>query len=227
VGPGLVMERRGAVGRIVFDRPSHGNALDAQMMADLPGCWRDLDDDPAVLAIVVTGRGWAFQTGVDLAQLSGDPDALRASARRTREGDPRLTGWHLGVRKPVVTAVNGVCAGGGLHFVVDSDLVIASMSASFVDPHVSVGQVSAFEPIGVQNRTSFTHAARMAFLGSHEALTAQRAYEIGLIGEVVAPGLLESRAQELALLLGRDPAGVRAVKRAVWSTTERVPWTSV
>src|SRR5206468_6044385 len=94
-----------------------------------------------------TGSGPAFQTGVDVVQLGRDRQALREQSRRTRDAELRLTAWHNQVWKPVIAAVNGVCAGGGLHFVADADIVIAASDASFVDPHVSLGPVSAYEPI--------------------------------------------------------------------------------
>jgi enoyl-CoA hydratase len=136
---GLVVERRGPVGWLVFDRPHVANAMDAAMLARLPEAWRELEADPDIGAIVVTGRGAAFQTGLDMAALARDPASLKEATRKTREARLELTGWHLGVRTPVIAAVNGVCAGGGLHFVVDADIAIAATTAAFLDPPVSVG----------------------------------------------------------------------------------------
>ena len=146
---GLVIERHGPVGWLVFDRPQAGNAMDAAMLAALPEAWRELDEDPDVRVIVNTGNGRNFQTGLDVVQLSRDPEALREQSRRTKRAELRLSAWHNGVSKPVIAAVNGVCAGGGLHFVADADIVIAASDASFLDPHVSVGQVTAYEAIAL------------------------------------------------------------------------------
>jgi enoyl-CoA hydratase len=221
VGDGLEVEHRGPVGWLIFDRPTAGNAMDAAMMALLPQYWRALDSDPAVRCIVVTGRGKAFQTGLDVTALAKDPQSLRESTRRTRDADLQLTGWHLGVRTPVLTAVNGICAGGGLHFVVDSDLVIASTRASFVDPHVSLGQVSAWESIGLSRRIPAALAARIALLGAHERLDAERARAIGLISEVVEPGDLLYTAQRLGeIIAAQDPRLTAARKHALWAGLE-------
>ena len=73
----LRVERSGPVGWLVFDRPDAANAMDARMMAELEAAWRELADDPEVRVIVNTGEGRAFQTGVDVVQLSRDRDALR------------------------------------------------------------------------------------------------------------------------------------------------------
>ena len=137
----LRVERRGPVGWLTFDRPEVGNAMDATMLAELEAAWAELDADPDVRVIVNTGAGASFQTGLDVAQLARDPAALREQSRRTKRAELRISAWHNGVRKPVIAAVNGVCAGGGLHFVADADIVIASTDARFLDPHVSVGEV--------------------------------------------------------------------------------------
>ncbi|WP_106401712.1 enoyl-CoA hydratase/isomerase family protein [Actinocorallia populi] len=221
MGETLLVERHGPVGWLIFNRPGRGNAMDAAMMAALPEAWRELDADPDVRTIVVTGEGAAFQTGLDVVQLNRDPGALREMSRRTKRADLRLTAWHLGVAKPVVTAVNGVCAGGGLHFVVDSDIVIASEDASFLDPHVSVGQVSAFETIALARRAAFGPVARMALLGAHERVSAADALRLGWVSEVVAPDGLRPAAQRLAERIAQnDPQAVAATKRALWQALE-------
>jgi enoyl-CoA hydratase len=209
------------VGWLIFNRPHAGNAMNAEMMSQLPDVWRDLDTDPQVSVIVVTGVGPSFQTGLDLRELSGDPEALREMSRRTKRADLQLTGWHCGVSKPIVTAVNGVCAGGGLHFLADSDVAIAATSATFLDPHVSVGQVSAFETIGLARRGSFSDVARMAFTGAHERITAARAYQLGWISAVVEPAQLRGAAQDLAeKIAANDPTVLATTKRALWQNLE-------
>ena len=133
-----------------------------------------------------------------------------------------FTAWHLKVWKPVIAAVNGTCAGGGLHFVADADIVIASSNATFLDPHVSVGQVTAFEAIGLVDKLSFEPVMRMALAGRYERIDAARAYQLGMISEVVdPPEQLRARAQELAETIAKNsPAAMRATKRALWGALE-------
>src|SRR5205807_9049410 len=133
------------------------------------------------------GNGDAFQTGLDVRQLATDREALRQQSRRTRDFDLRMTAWHCGVWKPVIAAVNGTCAGAGLHFVADADVVIASSNAEFLDPHVSVGQVSAIETIGLARKSPMEAVTRMALMGRHERMSADRARELGILSEVVEP----------------------------------------
>lgn len=217
----VLIEREGHVAWLIFNRPEAGNALDATMMTELEWAWRELDDDPSVRVIVNTGAGAAFCTGLDMAQLANDPAALRESSRRTRDATLRLTAWHNQVATPVIAAVNGACAGGGLHFIADADIVIASRTAHFSDPHVSVGQVSAFETVGLARRMPFEAVMRMGLVGRFEKIDAERALALGMVGEVVAPERLRTAALELAGKIARNsPAAVRATKRAIWGSLE-------
>ena len=218
----LVVERHGPVGWLIFDRPDAGNAMDATMFRELEDAWRDLDRDPDVRVIVNTGNGPAFQTGVDVVQVSRDKDALREQSRRTRDAQLRLTAWHNQVWKPVIAAVNGVCAGGGLHFVTDADIVIAASNATFVDPHVSLGQVSAYETIGLVRKSPMEPVLRMALVGAHERVDARRARQLGILSQVVdPPERLCEEAQTLADKVAlNSPAAMRATKRALWGALE-------
>ena len=217
----LEVYRRGPVGWLVFDRPDKSNAMDATMLAELERAWRTLDDDPDVRVIVNTGNGPSFQTGLDVVQLASDRDALREQSRRTRDAELKLTAWHNQVWKPVIAAVNGTCAGGGLHFVADADIVIASTAAEFLDPHVSVGQVTAFEVIALVRQSPMEPITRLALAGRHERMTAERARQLGILSEVVAPEQLRDRAQELGETIGRNsPAAMAATKRALWGALE-------
>jgi enoyl-CoA hydratase/carnithine racemase len=219
----LEVERDGRVGWLVFDRPEAGNAMDALMLAELEAAWAELDADRDVRVIVNTGNGRAFQTGLDVVQLSRDPAALREQSRRTRDATLRFTAWHNQVGKPVIAAVNGVCAGGGLHFVADADVVIAASDAEFLDPHVSVGQVSAYEVIGLARRIPFETVMRMALAGRSERLSAARAFQVGMVSQVVdPPERLREEARALAeTIADHDPAVLRATKQALWSALER------
>lgn len=218
----LVVERRGPVGWLIFDRPEAGNAMDATMFRELEDAWRELDRDPAVRVIVNTGNGPAFQTGVDVVQVSKDKDALREQSRRTRDAELRLTAWHNQVWKPVIAAVNGVCAGGGLHFVTDADIVIAASHATFLDPHVSLGQVSAYETIGLVRKSPMEPVVRMALVGVHERVDAGRARQLGILSQVVdPPERLREAAQELAERVARNsPAAMRITKQVLWGALE-------
>ena len=89
-----------------------------------------------------------------------------------------------------------MCAGGGLHFVADADIVIASDDASFLDPHVSIGQVTAYEAIALVRKSPMEPIVRMALTGRHERITAERACQLGIVSQVVPAGELEGEAAQ-------------------------------
>jgi enoyl-CoA hydratase len=217
----LAVGRDGPVGWLVFDRPTRANAMNATMLEELEVAWSELAADPEVRVIVNTGNGDAFQTGLDVRQLARDPDALREQSRRTRAAALRLTAWQNQVWKPVIAAVNGVCAGGGLHFVADADIVIAATGATFLDPHVSVGQVSAYETIALARTSPMEAILRMALVGRFERVDAERARTLGNLSEIVPEDRLRSRAQEIGETIARNsPAAMAATKRVLWGALE-------
>ena len=218
----LIVRREGPVGWLINNRPEVLNAMNALIRDEFADAWLELDADPQVKVIVHTGEGRAFQTGVDVSEVAGDELGMERYRESTENFDLHFTAWHQGVGKPVITAVNGTCAGGGFHWVADADIVIAASNATFVEPHVSVGQVVAFESIGLLRKMPFEAVMRMALVGRHERMNAQRAYELGMISEIVdPPEQLRERAQELAETIAKNsPAAMRATKRALWGALE-------
>ena len=187
--------------------------------------WKELDADPEVRVIVHTGSGRAFQTGVDVAEIASDGVGMQRYQESVEQWDLHFTSWHQQVWKPVITAVNGICCGGGFHWVADADIVIAASDAQFFDPHVSVGQVVAIEAIGLMKKMPVEAVMRMAFMGRYERIDAARAHELGMISEIVdPPETLRDRAQELAETIARNsPAAMAATKRALWGALELGP----
>ncbi|OBG69798.1 enoyl-CoA hydratase [Mycobacterium sp. E3298] len=217
----LVVEKSEGIGWLILNRPDAGNAFDALMLDELETAWAELDADPGVRVIVNAANGTAFCTGMDVVQVARDKAAMRRHSRRTRDAELKISSWHCGVWKPVIAAVNGVCAGGGLHLVADADIVIAAEQASFVDPHVSLGQAVAYEAITLLRKSPMEAITRMALSGRGERISAQRAYELGILSEVVAAGRLRAAALRLATAIaGNSPTALRATKKALWHSLE-------
>lgn len=219
----LKIERHGPVGWLINNRPAQLNAMSALMRDEFALAWEELDRDPAVRVIVHTGEGRAFQTGVDVTEIATDGVGMERYRRSVEEFDFHFTAWHQKVWKPVITAVNGICAGGGFHWVADADIVIAASDAQFFDPHVSIGQVVALEAIGLLRKMPVEAVMRMALVGRHERIDAARALQLGMISQVVdPPGQLRSEAQALAEKIARNsPAAMAATKRALWQALEK------
>jgi enoyl-CoA hydratase len=218
----LKVERHGPVGWLINNRPEQLNAMNNGMRDEFEVAWKELDADPAVRVIVHTGEGRAFQTGVDVREIASDGVGMERYRESMEQFDLRFTSWHNQVWKPVITAVNGMCAGGAFHWVADADIVLAASDATFFDPHVSVGQVVSIEAIGLMRKMPVEAVMRMAFVGRHERMSAQRAYELGMVSQVVdPPERLREEAQELAEKIARNsPAAMAATKRALWGALE-------
>jgi enoyl-CoA hydratase len=209
------------VALLTLENPRKLGALDHRMREQLTAHWLDIRGDSSVLAVVLTGSGRGFSTGLDLeaANVGHDPATEFQSAIDL----PRLGLGPIenGVWKPFIVAINGVCAGGGFHLLTDADIILASDDATFLDPHVSVGQVSALEPIELSRRMPLGSVLRMLVLGRHEPLTAAEALRLGLVSEVVEPDRLLARAIELASMAAQgSPAAIERSKRAVWGSLQ-------
>jgi enoyl-CoA hydratase/carnithine racemase len=208
-------ERDGPVALVTLDAPEELNALSSEMMQALADLWPELDGDDRVRAIVLTGAGRGFCSGLRAQQIDIDP-AARPSAY------PRFTPHDCGSWKPFLVAINGVCASGGLHFLAHATIALASEEASFLDTHTSVGQVSGLEAACLARRIPLEAVLRMIALGRHERLDAKRALELGLVSEVLPRDALLPRALELAGLIARNsPAALERSLRALWQGLDR------
>lgn len=218
----LIVERHGPVGWLINNRPDQLNAMNNKMRDEFADAWKELDADPDVRVIVHTGEGRAFQTGVDVSEIAGDGVGMERYRESLENWDMHFTAWHQEVWKPVITAVNGICAGGGFHWVADADIVIAASDAQFFDPHVSIGQVVAVEAIGLIRKMPAEAVMRMALVGRYERMNAERALALGMISEIVdPPERLRERAQELGETIAKNsPAAMAATKKALWAALE-------
>lgn len=207
------------VATITLNRPDRKNAMNQQLKDELRACWQRVKADTDIWVAIVTGAGSAFSSGADVESLASGgftkPDRWRELA--LIEGIVELpTPRRLRVHKPVIAAVNGVAAGFSLDLVTEADIPIASDQAYFVDPHVSIGYVSSHEMVNMARRVPVAVALRMALLGSRERMSAQRAYEVGLVTEVVPHEKLMDRARELAeMILTNSPLAVWGTKMGI------------
>jgi E-phenylitaconyl-CoA hydratase len=210
----------GGVATVRLNRPEVGNALSRTMRPTLAAIWADVMADDAVRAVIVTGTGDRhFCTGADVREVAESGSTSSGHGRVSE--DIVWSPLQQGVWKPVICAVNGLVAGGGLHFVADADIVVAAAHATFLDTHVSVGQVGAVENIGLTRRMPLGAVLRMTLMGRHFRLDADRAHQLGLVDEVVAADDLMTTAREIAdAIASNSPAAVSGSKQAIWAATE-------
>jgi len=218
----ILLEKSEGIATITLNRPHRLNALTTRMWREqLPRLWQDAEQDPAVRVIVFTGAGdRAFCSGADVQALSNLAESDQQNAPRDQV--LLISARHNKVTKPVITAVNGMCVGGGLMFVADSDIAIAAEHATFFNPGVSIGQLAFVAPTTWSRWVPFPALMRMTLMGAKERLDAKRALELGIVTEVVAGASLPARAREVAgLIASNSPAAVRASKRILWESLER------
>jgi enoyl-CoA hydratase/carnithine racemase len=211
------------IATIVLDRPEKYNAFNATMADELSEAWKMVHESPDVVCAVLTGAGEkAFCTGMDVADVASG-EALD-SGRGGLADAPwnRLTAIQNKCWKPVITAVNGMVNGGGLHFIADADLIVCADHATFFDTHVKVGLIAGLEPVGLARRIPLEAVLRMSLLGGAERMTAQQALALGLVGEVVPAQQLMPRARELAGMISQhSPTALARTKQTIWESLDR------
>ena len=207
----VLVERDGYIALVTLNDPDTLNALSTEMMQELGRIWPELDADSECRVVVLTGAGErGFCSGLRAQNIDTDPE-------KRPSGFPRFTPRQCGLWKPVVVAVNGTCASGGLHFLSHAEIVIASENARFLDTHVTVGQVSGLEAPCLARRIPLEVILRMVVLGRSERLDAQKALQLGLVSEVLPQDQLLDRAMELAgVAASNSPHAIRHSLQALW-----------
>ena len=222
MAPGDVLyEKDGQLAIITINRPHRMNALTmAGWTYEMAEIWEDFQNDRALRVAILTAVGdRAFCAGVDVKET-----AERNAAGEKRDPDApgvKASPWQNGVRKPVICAVNGIVGGGGLMLVADSDIVICNENAAFFNPGVGVGIAAMVGQVLWAKSISFHANMRIALMGPHERIDAQRAYELGIVTEVVRDKPLLDRAKEIAeTMLRNSPAAMMAAKAILWNALE-------
>jgi enoyl-CoA hydratase/carnithine racemase len=225
----ILYEKKNKTACITLNRPDRLNAINDVMMNELDQAYREAESDQEVWTIIVTGNGRGLCSGADVSNqmIKEKPDDGRVIGVPTR-GEPVLgtirqwdapqeaTAPYLQMTKPFICAVNGIAAGAGLDLVTTSDIVIASDQATFFDPHVSIGIVSGREVVRLARVLPLNITMRLALMGKHERLSAQRAYELGLVSEVVPHDKLMERAWAIADTVNLNaPLAVRGTRLAI------------
>ncbi|MGW6425593.1 enoyl-CoA hydratase/isomerase family protein [Nocardia sp. NPDC055053] len=210
----------GHTATITLDRPHALNALSPHMITELRAAYDEAERDDKVWLLIVTGTGRAFCTGADVSEIPGDGKVVNErpylSTYEQWEAPQEGTPPFRTMTKPIIVAVNGLCCGAGLDWVTTGDIVIASDRATFFDPHVSIGLVAGREVVRLARVLPRTVALRMALMGKHERMSAHRAYELGMITEVVEHDRLLERAREIGDIVNSNaPLAVRGTRLAI------------
>jgi enoyl-CoA hydratase len=177
----ILVERRDAVGIVTLNRPQALNALNAGLIAELSAAFDDLESDPAIGAIVLTGNDKAFAAGADIKEMAGKT-YMQAYAE-----DFITRGWErVGqCRKPVVAAVAGFALGGGCEVAMMCDIVIAGENARFGQPEIQLGTMPGAG--GTQRLPRFIGKAKaMDLCLTGRMMDAVEAERAGIVSRIVA-----------------------------------------
>lgn len=183
------------VGIITINRPEVLNALNGQVFMELEALFQELNESPNVRVLILTGAGnRAFAAGSDVSEFAG---CSFLEARQISIRNNRVQNFIEKFPRPVIAAINGFALGGGLELAMCCDVRIASSNAKFGQPEINLGFVPGG---GGTQRLSRLVGAGVAkeLLYSGKVISAPRAYEIGLVNQVVAGEELMSAAIEMA-----------------------------
>ena len=214
--PGVKRERDDSVGVLTLDEPATLNAMTPDLLGDLALAIREMTDDPAVRALVLTGAGRGFCSGQNLkaAQILGDDiveGVMRCywpTFRALRES-----------RVPVVVAVNGVAAGGGFSLAMAGDVIVAARSAKFIQVFSRIGLVPDLGSTWLLPRLVGRQRALELML-MNEPLSAEVAREWGLVRELFDDAALRDGALALARKLANGPTQALVATRRLIEESE-------
>jgi enoyl-CoA hydratase/carnithine racemase len=211
-------DRQGPATWITLNRPAKRNALSPVMLAELHGALDQAEADPEARVLVLTGAPPAFCAGADLdffrARLD-EPDGCERFLAAVIEPLADLMARLRASDRPVIAAVNGACAAGGLELILACDLIVATADATFTDGHARLGIAPAVGAAAGLVRAVGEFRAKRILLAS-EPIGAATMADYGLVTEVTAPEELADRVTALAATLNQcSPASFAAMKPMV------------
>lgn len=204
-------ERDGPLGWIVFDHPERRNAISVDMWRQLPGVVEDLERDDGVRVLILRGAGkQAFVSGADISEFES---ARTGDATQQYDADSgRAFGALANARKPVIAMIYGFCVGGGVALALGADLRYAARNAIFSIPAARLGL--GYHAPGIQALADLVgwSAAKEIFFTARR-LSADEAYQIGLVNRVTSKVGLEEHVREIASRIAENaPLTLRSIK---------------
>jgi enoyl-CoA hydratase len=206
----ILSEIRRQVGLITLNRPQVMNALNNQLMRELMNALEAFDKDDDIGAMVITGNTKAFAAGADIKEMAG-----KSIQQMVDQDHLAVFGRIRKIKKPVIAAVSGWALGGGCEIALSCDMIIASESAQFGQPEINIGVIPGAG--GTQRLTrAVGKAVAMEMILNDRRLTAQEAYQLGMVNRVVPVDRYLDEALKLAEeIASRAPIAVRAAKKMI------------
>jgi len=209
----VLYETKGPIAYVTVNRPEVLNALDSDTWGDLERAFEEALEDPGVRGVILTGAGEkAFIAGADISELA---EITAVEAQKSSRFGQSVLDLIENLGKPVIAAVNGFALGGGCETAMACTIRIASEKAKFGQPEVTLGLLPGGG--GTQRLPRLVGKGRaLQLILSGEIISAQEAYRIGLVNEVVPPAELIPRAEAiLHRILANAPIAIRLSLEAV------------
>jgi len=211
----ILVEIDPPIATVTLNRPKVLNALSPDVIRELTSALADLDADESVRAVVLTGGPRVFAAGADIGDMADQGPVDQLLRDQTGRWAPLA-----GFRKPLIAAVNGYALGGGCEVALMCDLIVAGETARFGQPEINLGIIPGAGGTQRWPRTAGKYVAMEVML-TGAALTAQRAYELGIVNKVVPAEMTIGVAQRLAReLAAKPPLALRMAKEAVLKAFE-------
>lgn len=211
----LVLEKDGAIATLLINRPDKRNPISFGMWKALPDCVEEVENDKDIKVLIIRGAGEkAFSAGADISEFEthrADSEGARVYNEATHVAERAIAQ----MTKPSIAMIHGFCIGGGAEIALACDLRFADTSARFGITPARLGIV--YSLIATKQLTDLAGPAVTKYiLFSGEHLQARRAYEVGVIDELLEPEKLGARVREFAeLIASRSQYSVRSSKRIV------------
>jgi enoyl-CoA hydratase/carnithine racemase len=209
--PPVLYEKKGRIAYITLNRPEKSNAANIELAQELGKIWVDLRDDDNLWAAVLSGAGKSFCAGAD---VGGTPAGAWTISQSISLGDKPIGPSNYRMWKPIVAALHRHVLGAGLWLALECDLRIAADDCLLGLPEPKVGIATIFSGF-LPRHIPMAIASELLLLG--EPITAQRAYEVGLINKVVRREQLMTEATAVAeRLCTNSPLALRAMKELTY-----------
>ena len=199
----IKIEKSDGIAVLTLNRPERLNAVNGTMHSELTTLFRDVETDADIRAAVLTGAGRGFCSGGDFGP-DRDQSAERKSGLTMMQEARRIVDGMLDFEKPLIAAVNGAAVGLGATIALFCDVVIAAKTARFGDPHVKMGITAGDGGAVIWPLLIGVNRAKQLLM-TGDLISAQRAYDLGLVNEVVEEGQALGVALELAQRLAAGP----------------------
>jgi enoyl-CoA hydratase len=206
----ILIETRGRVGLITLDRPKALNALNNQLMNEVIDALHTFDKDDNIGAMVITGNEKAFAAGADIKEMVD-----RSSKEMAETDHVSVFGEIRSIEKPIIAAVSGWALGAGCEVALSCDMIVASDSAKFGLPEITIGVIPGAG--GTQRLTrAVGKVLAMEMILNNRTLSAQEALGYGMVNRVVPVSIYLDEAMQLAdEIASRAPIAVRTAKKMI------------